>query len=157
MYTGSNENRASSFLQEVTNKLVIDRSAFTIVEETKQSNDECDEEEQSCSETQIEGYDDENEGDREDKARSNFFVWGNNSCGQLTLGEETQTIADPIAIRLPNSIKKIKSVACGGSHTLILSQNGFVFAMGDNSFGQLGLSPIQKGYSNQPLMVPNLV
>ena len=50
MYTGgnpgsaANENRASSFLQEVTNNLVIDRSAFTIVEETKQSNDECDEE-----------------------------------------------------------------------------------------------------------------
>ena len=63
MYTGgnpsaaTNDNRASTFLQEVTNKLVIDRSAFTIVEETKQSNDECDEEDQSCSDAQIEGDD----------------------------------------------------------------------------------------------------
>ena len=108
MYTGGNpgaadnENRASNFIQEVTNNLVIDRSAFTIVEETKQSNDECDEEEQSCSQTQIEGDDDESEVTIENRSRSNFFVWGNNSRGQLTLGEETQTIADPIAIGLPN-------------------------------------------------------
>ena len=131
---------------------MIDRAAFTPVEETKQSNDECDQ--SSCSGAayinningDINDEEDNNDGEVGTR-RSNFFVWGNNSYGQLALGEEMQTVVDPVAIRLPTSIKKIKSVACGGSHTLILSQSGSVFAMGDNSFGQLGLSTMQKSSS----------
>ncbi|KAG6576447.1 Transcription factor [Phytophthora cinnamomi] len=33
----------------------------------------------------------------------------------------------------------VKFVACGGQHTLVLLQDGRLFAMGDNEFGQLGV------------------
>lgn len=33
----------------------------------------------------------------------------------------------------------VKFVACGGQHTLVLLQDGRLFAMGENEFGQLGV------------------
>ena len=64
---------------------------------------------------------------------SNIFVWGDNRSGQLALHSEA-FVRDPIAIKL-DSINMIKSIACGRAHTLIVSEAGLVFALGDNSFG----------------------
>ena len=47
-------------------------------------------------------------------------------------------VQDPAAVRLPQ-LNCIKSVACGRAHTLLLSGSSQVFAMGDNSLGQLGV------------------
>lgn len=66
--------------------------------------------------------------------RSNIFVWGDNSHGQLSIDEQTANVQDPIAITL-SQVSSIKSVACGRSHTLIVNDAGLVFAMGDNSYG----------------------
>ena len=59
---------------------------------------------------------------------------------------------DPIAVTL-SQIREIKSVSCGTAHTLVLSDTGFVFAIGDNSYGQLGISSAQLSSSRQPFMV----
>ena len=48
-----------------------------------------------------------------------------------------------MAIKL-SQINKIESIACGNAHVLILTEAGSLFAMGDNSFGQLGLSKALK-------------
>ena len=43
-----------------------------------------------------------------------------------------------MAVSFP-CLQQIKSVACGRAHSLIVSEKGLVFAMGDNSMGQLGI------------------
>ena len=65
-----------------------------------------------------------------------MFVWGDNSCGQLSLtaSKEHLFIQDPIAINLA-PITSVLSIACGRAHTLIVSSNGQIFALGDNSNG----------------------
>ena len=38
------------------------------------------------------------------------------------------------------SVRQLKLVACGRAHTLMVSENGILYSMGDNSYGQLGVS-----------------
>ena len=49
-------------------------------------------------------------------------------------------VQDPVAIKLNQITNKIEALACGNAHVLILTEGGSLFAMGDNSYGQLGLS-----------------
>ena len=96
--------------------------------------------------------------DNAGKPTSNIFVWGSNENGQLALtADEMPLVQDPIAIKL-RQISKIRSVACGAAHTLIVSELGLLFAMGDNSFGQLGLSNALKQSSiKEPILVESLI
>ncbi|KHN09658.1 Putative E3 ubiquitin-protein ligase HERC4 [Glycine soja] len=48
--------------------------------------------------------------------------------------------------------RTLKAIACGGAHTLFLTDNGCVYATGLNDFGQLGVSE-SKHYSVEPLCV----
>ena len=69
-------------------------------------------------------------------SNSSLFSFGGNSFGQLGLGTKLkQTIAKGLA-PLP---EKPKKVSCGYNYTLILTENGKIYACGDNSSGQLGL------------------
>ena len=74
------------------------------------------------------------------------FVMGDTRYGQLGF----QTSNDPNEpscstlhfIDVPRMCSYnilIKSVACGDSHTHLLSQDGYVYSMGSNSHGVLGL------------------
>ncbi|KAE9041541.1 hypothetical protein PR003_g2796 [Phytophthora rubi] len=50
----------------------------------------------------------------------------------------------------------VKFVACGGQHTLVLLQDGRLFAMGDNEFGQLGVKrgeTPEENYMDAPVHV----
>jgi alpha-tubulin suppressor-like RCC1 family protein len=60
------------------------------------------------------------------------YVWGSSDKGQL--GSQEQIILEPRQTTIPN-IKRISMVACGGSHTLIVSETGSLLAMGDNLSG----------------------
>lgn len=40
------------------------------------------------------------------------------------------------------------------AHSVLVSEGGYVFAMGDNSFGQLGVPQAQKAQSSYPILVP---
>ena len=64
-------------------------------------------------------------------------VWacGHDWYGQLGLGEGTITRNQPVKIE---NLPKMKSVACGGSHTIFLDVNGDVWSCGHNQSGQLG-------------------
>ena len=66
------------------------------------------------------------------------ILWGcgQNNYGQLGLGDNTnrKTFTEIIT-----NVDDIKSVYCGGDHTLILKNNGTLWGCGDNSHGQLGL------------------
>ena len=70
-------------------------------------------------------------------------LWGcgDNSCGQLGLGDTTnRTTFTQITI----NINDIKEIYCGGYHTFILKNDGTLWGCGDNSKGQLGLGDITK-------------
>jgi len=65
------------------------------------------------------------------------FVVGSGDFGQLGLGEgvcETRRQAGPALLELPGHVK---SIACGGMHSMALSE-GKIYACGVNDSGQLG-------------------
>ena len=66
-----------------------------------------------------------------------IFSWGNNSFGQLGIGNCThQTM--PTLVKMPNKGLSIRSIACGTNHTMVLTTNGEIYAFGRNDCGQLG-------------------
>lgn len=78
-------------------------------------------------------------------------MWGLNSCGQCGVKPEAfEIVSPPIRITYSkygqNDVEvpqRTLLVACGGEHTLLLSQDNDVWGLGANSSGQLGLSSIE--------------
>ncbi|KAJ2415614.1 alpha tubulin suppressor [Coemansia sp. IMI 209128] len=62
---------------------------------------------------------------------------GSNTDGELALSKE---IASPLLCWTPVPFpgSHIQQIACGWSHTLLLNDQGHVYAAGSNTFGQLG-------------------
>ena len=61
----------------------------------------------------------------------NLYVWGRNDMGQLGVISDDK-INTPIKVELVNSTN-IKDIYCGDNHTLILYNDGSVFASGNNN------------------------
>ena len=89
----------------------------------------------------------------------NAYAWGNNDYGQL--GDGTTTQRDkPVVVKkpdpmiytnLPNDFTYVQ-VSAGDGHSLALGSDGYVYAWGDNTYGQLG-NNTNGGYSTAPLRV----
>ncbi|XP_073512257.1 protein RCC2 isoform X4 [Phyllobates terribilis] len=86
-----------------------------------------------------------------------IWSWGRNEKGQLGHGDIKRVDA-------PKPIDSVKEevfvyASCGRNHTLALTENGSVYAFGENKMGQLGLgnktdavsSPAQILYNGQPI------
>jgi hypothetical protein len=71
-------------------------------------------------------------------AHGDLVTWGLNDSGQLGHGH-TKTLENPsfVTIQLGSRVF-VSSVACGGSHTLVMSREGLVWSFGSNRYGQLG-------------------
>jgi len=67
----------------------------------------------------------------------NVFVFGSNVYGELgiELGEEKKLLVPNMNPNLSN----IKMIACGGYHSLALTEDGIIFVFGSNEYGQLGI------------------
>lgn len=68
------------------------------------------------------------------RSNASVWAWGNNSYGQLGIGNNTGQTAPTQVLGL----SAVKGVSVGEWHTLALTQDGRVFAWGLNSSGQLG-------------------
>ncbi|XP_072116581.1 X-linked retinitis pigmentosa GTPase regulator isoform X1 [Mobula birostris] len=66
-----------------------------------------------------------------------LYVFGSNNWGQLGLGTKN-TVNKPTCVKALKS-ERVKLAACGRSHTLVWTEQGNIYAAGDNSEGQLGL------------------
>ena len=79
-----------------------------------------------------------------------LWGWGYNYLGQLGDGT-TENRNMPVKVQ---GIGKVKSVALGYAHMLVLMQNGSVYACGANKYGQLGQTGLET--SNVLIQIPNL-
>jgi alpha-tubulin suppressor-like RCC1 family protein len=67
-----------------------------------------------------------------------MFVCGHNGLAQLGLDDDEDRNTFTALPALPDG-KVAKQVVAGGHHTMILAEDGTVFACGSNIYGQLGL------------------
>ncbi|ORM41251.1 DEAD-box ATP-dependent RNA helicase 42 [Babesia sp. Xinjiang] len=77
------------------------------------------------------------------------YTWGAcNGTGYANDGENTETYYEP---RLLNYFStKIKKIACGANHTLVVTVEGLLMAWGCNDSGQLGLGDLRaRGFPEQ--------
>ena len=65
----------------------------------------------------------------------------------MGLGNYNEELTPFYVQRIPD---KVSEVACGLTHTLVLTQNGHVYAMGDNRKGQLGTDSTSERGSSLP-------
>ena len=145
----------SAFLHDATQSVVIQRSsldqATPVAVTAKTSSFDNAEEEHTVGSHQLGEVD-----GRSETQVSNVFVWGDNSHGQLAIrAEKLRQVPDPIAVNL-NKLGRVCQVACGAAHTVFVAETGFIFAMGDNTHGQLGFSASSAPSSSQPMMVSGI-
>ncbi len=80
------------------------------------------------------------------------WAWGDNSSGQLGNGAIGIDSSTPVPVGTP-PLQGIVAIAAGLYHSLAVDANGTVYAWGDNSIGQLGISAAQYYYSDVPVPV----
>lgn len=65
------------------------------------------------------------------------WAWGDNFYGQLANGGNSNS-ASPVMLTDTNLALGIRAVAAGIGFSLALRQDGYIYAWGDNSYGQIG-------------------
>lgn len=74
---------------------------------------------------------------------STMYGWGRNNFGQLGIGNSVDQLS-PMLLRSLNSLNsKVKYIACGDEHTVVLAEDGGVFSFGSGGYGQLGHNSTQ--------------
>eukprot|EP00831_Metopus_contortus_P065115 TRINITY_DN58219_c0_g1_i1.p1 TRINITY_DN58219_c0_g1~~TRINITY_DN58219_c0_g1_i1.p1 ORF type:complete len:435 (-),score=66.28 TRINITY_DN58219_c0_g1_i1:93-1397(-) len=83
------------------------------------------------------------------------YVWGNDTFGQLGIssGGIGKSYCRP---KFCSFNIMIKSVACGEEHTAMITRDGYVYTMGNNLFGRLGLGDKSLTHSPVPCLVESL-
>jgi alpha-tubulin suppressor-like RCC1 family protein len=76
-----------------------------------------------------------------------IYGWGNNTLGQLGVGDTIDRLV-PTKMILPPNMRPI-SIKGGYAHTLVLMENGSVYGCGETNEGQLGV----KASANKLLLV----
>ncbi len=80
-----------------------------------------------------------------------LWSWGSNSFGQLGIKAQEVGMNPKGAVFEPTPVDalpiglKIKSFAAGGQHSVVLTENGEVWAFGWNQYGQLGNAKAKTG------------
>jgi alpha-tubulin suppressor-like RCC1 family protein len=75
------------------------------------------------------------------RADGTLWAWGDNSLGQLGLGEQIESASSPTEVPKRAASDPWVGVAAGAFHTVAITRNGNLWAWGDNSYGQVGNLP----------------
>jgi len=70
--------------------------------------------------------------------RDEIYCWGSNRYGQLGISYSKENSVEPQKNTFLSG-KKIVDISCGDLHSLALTENGVIYAWGDNKFGQTGI------------------
>ncbi|EED91362.1 predicted protein [Thalassiosira pseudonana CCMP1335] len=82
---------------------------------------------------------------RFNRSYGDVAVFGDGDCGQLGCGEGISSARVPrILVGMRN--KNVNMLACGGLHTLALSEEGVVYSWGCNDEGSLGVDAVEDGF-----------
>mmetsp|Transcript_64457 Transcript_64457/g.153848 ORF Transcript_64457/g.153848 Transcript_64457/m.153848 type:complete len:1243 (+) Transcript_64457:75-3803(+) len=71
-------------------------------------------------------------------AAGEVYTFGTSSTGSLGQGPDVTQTA-PLLLRMTSQVR-IKYVAAGARHTILLADNGMLYAVGENDQGQLGVA-----------------
>lgn len=82
------------------------------------------------------------------------FTWGSNTYGQMGLESSSSNYPSP---RICSFSVLIIQVSCGVDHSAFLSTQHFIYSMGSNSDGKLGIGNKNLAYSSYPLLIEALV
>lgn len=92
--------------------------------------------------------------DRYLRTYGEVMTFGSGDCGQLAHGVDTD---DDLMVRFPRIVyslrdKKVSSIACGGLHNAVCTEDGLVYTWGCSDDGSLG----RAGDENEALLVQTL-
>ena len=90
-----------------------------------------------------------------------FYVFGDNRCGKLGLGDTIYSIQKPM--KHP-SLSNIIDISKGGNHTFVKTSNNEIYAFGRNEYSQLGIetddyeqiTPIRVFEDNEDIWFSNI-
>lgn len=82
------------------------------------------------------------------------FTWGSNAYGQM--GLESSNSYFPIP-RICSFNILIIQVSCGTEHSALLSNQHFIYTMGSNSDGKLGIDDKSLAYTSYPMLIQSLI
>lgn len=83
------------------------------------------------------------------------YAWGDNGNGLLGLRDTGQIwITTPTRVKALKNLK-VKKIACGSNHAIVITEDGEVYVWGDNISGWLGLGENAGKYVLTPTRVPN--
>ncbi|PSS26606.1 Ultraviolet-B receptor like [Actinidia chinensis var. chinensis] len=91
--------------------------------------------------------------ERSSRGKRFAALWGNGDYGRLGLGSLDSQWRPAFCSSFGG--EGLRGIACGGAHTLFLTETGCVYATGLNDFGQLGISD-DKSYTTEPVKVSGL-
>lgn len=84
-------------------------------------------------------------------SEGNLFGLGNNKDGVLGCNLSDRFLA---SFKKAKFSKKVREIACGKDHTVVLGKDGKVYGIGSDSFGQIGL--LRRRKYSVPSLIPTL-
>ena len=86
-----------------------------------------------------------------------IYTWGDDSIGQLGLGCLPNISSSPRKLKFePFEKFGIKTIACGGRHTIALVETGEIYSWGSNQYGQLGLGDKNPNTRPQKIIISDI-
>lgn len=83
------------------------------------------------------------------------WSWGQNNAGQLGIGSTTDA-SSPVLVTDTNLSLGVRFVSAGIGFSLALHQDGYVYAWGDNNYGQIGNGKTQVYSYTSPIKGPTV-